>query len=64
MRKTVYDGDIDDYLAKMQLLNYQADSRGTIWHEAIKDGLSEDIWTHMSYTGEEPTNTIEFFEFV
>ena len=64
MRKTVYDGDIDDYLAKMHLLHYQADSRGTIWHEAIKDGLPEDIWTYMSYAGEEPTDTIKFFEFV
>ena len=64
MRKTIYDGDIDDYLAKMQLPNSQADSRGTIWHEAIKDGLPEDIWTHMSYAGEEPTDTVEFFESV
>jgi hypothetical protein len=50
MKDLQYKGDIQDYIVKMEALNYQVCLSGIAWRESLHSGLNEDIKDRPSFS--------------
>jgi hypothetical protein len=54
-----YKGDIQDYIVRMEALNYQVCLSGIAWREALHSGFNEDMKDRLSFSKLTPNDDAE-----
>ena len=60
MKKLQYKGDIQDYIVKMEDLNYHVCLSGIAWRHALHSGLNEEIKDRISVLKITPNDNAEY----
>jgi hypothetical protein len=60
MNKLQYKGDIQDYIIKMEDLNYHICLSGIAWRQALHSGLNEEIKDRISFSKITPDDDAEY----
>jgi len=58
----VYNGDIELYIDKIEIVNTQAGLSGVIWREKLKEGLMRPMKKKLSNVEQLPEDDVEFVE--
>jgi hypothetical protein len=60
MKDLQYKGDFQDYIVRMEALNYQVCLSGIAWREALHSGLNEDIKDRLSFSKLTPNDDAKY----
>ena len=60
MKKLQYKGDIQDYIVKMEDLNYHVCLSGIAWQHVLHSGLNEEIKDRISVLKITPNDNAEY----